>query len=329
MNRKWELATILAVASMLAAGASHAVARWLGIRVQSAEVLQMVPETGKRGLAVGGSSLVYYGIGWQEIATKLGVGVQNNSAPSASPCEIEFTPLGTSAAQLRVLGISLYELNETNVSDARPALVPFAQTLTDLRASSVPWSFMKSLISRYPREEVRQIFPTVGRSVHVMVGLRRKIKELLHKSAEAVQSVQSSSEQDARLTDWEEGRILRNAATMSAVLDHQQLFDGPKRRALTRIIATATPERPLLVLVLPVSPTYSRLVADPDAQAACYKMLAETLSPRPGLAVLRLDELPALRDDAVFCDLIHLNFAGRALATPLVEAQVRTWFSER
>ena len=58
-------------------------------------------------------------------------------------------------------------------------------------------------------------------------------------------------------------------------------------------------------------------------------MLAETLSPRPGLAVLRLDELPALRDDAVFCDLIHLNFAGRALATPLVEAQVRTWFSER
>lgn len=323
-----ELALVLAAAVLLASAASHGLARWLGIRVEPVEVMQMVPETGRPGIAVGGSSLTYYGVGWEAMAGRFGVGVQTNAAPSASPAELEFTPLVGSPARVRVLGMSLYELNEANLSDARPVLVPLSTTLGDLRSSAVPWAFSKNLLSRYPREALRQAFPTAGRSMHVMVGLRSKASQWLHRGGPALASVQGGSEeQKQRLADWPQDRVLRNAAGMNSVLNHEQRFDGPKRRALERILASAAPDRPLLVLVLPVSPTYQRLVAGPGAQSDCNQMLQETLRPRPGLSVLRLDQLPALQEDAVFCDLIHLNLEGRAIATPLVEEQMRTWFS--
>ena len=60
-------------------------------------------------------------------------------------------------ANLTIIGVSVYDLNEHHSADARANIVPLGQTISDLRESKADWQFSKGLLSQYPLALVRRL----------------------------------------------------------------------------------------------------------------------------------------------------------------------------
>lgn len=262
---------------------------------------------------------MFFGIDWNSIGIHFDRRVDTFACSSASPCEIEALPFATAPAVVRVIGFSRYEMNEERISNQRPDLVPVWQTLTDLRASGMPWDYCKKVLGQYPASYLRKVFPTAGYSTAVMVGLRDKARQFTHRSRRPGVSVQGGEAQVERVTDWDAGRLARNVAICRAFGGDREVFGGPKWQALTRLAATASNEHPLVVIVLPVSPFYQRNVGSPAGAVAFDALLETAALQQPGLHVIRADRLPELDDNSRFCDFVHINLEGRTLLTPHVE----------
>jgi hypothetical protein len=155
-----------------------------------------------------------------------------------------------------------------------------------------------------------------------MVRIREFLRHLAGKSPPKAQGIDKAFYQEEYLSDWDEGRILRNTASLLQSISGHEYGRGPKAAALKRLMAQATPESPLIVLVLPVSPIYRERAMKP-AEIAAFQAFWPTLSPGKSVGIIRLDQNPELQDNRKFGDLVHMNHSGQKLGTEAVMAEIR------
>lgn len=330
MSRGRQFIIVLATVLVLSSGLSHALVRLLDIRTDGIDRGKINPDAPGPPVLVTGSSLTFFGVSFREVAKTMQRPLVTRGVGGCSPCELEpLIPEVPEATRL-IIGVSMFDLNESNLSDSRPMLVPFGQTLRDLRASHADWSSAKRILWSYPLPWVQRFFPVAGRSATVMVALRDKARAL-RKSAPAAEpesrltfKTDEDSMRPEKLSDWDAGRVGRNLAQlMGAGLMHGR-FDGPKSLALARILERAARREPTVVLVLPVSPPYRQTFADETSVDHFERALERIKAADPHLQMIRLDQVAELQPAEVFWDLVHLNDDGRRIATRLVVGQLST-----
>jgi hypothetical protein len=136
-----------------------------------------------------------------------------------------------------------------------------------------------------------------------MVGLRGKLRAVLRGGRagggnpggdEAMNAVQGEARKD-RLSDWPEDQRLRNVAIMRDRFAGTVLFGGVKQLALERLVAGIERRDQVLLVVLPLSPTFGEAFITPAAQAAFEGQLRALQQRHPGTSVLRLDQDSTVR----------------------------------
>jgi len=315
---------VLLTTAVLGLGASQLTARWLGF-----QTIAMTPYDYGAGAApvrafAASSSLGYYGLDWGAIATNTGWSIRRYDIPAGSPCEMEAGQELATNATASILVVSAFDLDEGFFSEFRCALVPLGRTFQDLRESQASWAFSKRALSRYPEYWLKQVFPTAGSSMGVLVGLRSKAQAWRRSggpSDKAVLNGSQAQEKTERVCDWDQGKLLRNAATLNASAQGTHFYSGPKHQSLRRILDRARMRGRVVVVVLPVSPAYHRLVGDKSA-TEFETSLAGFERDFPTAQFVRLDRLKGLSDDCNFWDLVHLNVYGRAIATRELEQRL-------
>lgn len=328
MSRGRQLIVILAAVLVLGSVLSHAVARLLGISSDRIERRQINADAPGTPILVMGSSLTFFGISFREIAKELPRPFVTRSVGGASPCELEPLALEVPEPARLIIGVSIFDLNESNLSDSRPSLVPFSRTVSDLRESGADWPFTKRVLWSYPLPWLQQLFPVAGRSTGVMVNLRDKARSVRHRQPAAEPETRLTFKTDddygrpEKLSDWDAGRVARNVSQLTGAGFANGRFDGPKALSLARILKRAAGREPTLVLVFPVSPPYRQAFAGKTSVARFEEALDRAKAADPQLRMIRLDHEPALRNAEVFWDLVHLNDDGRRFATRLVSAEL-------
>ena len=224
-----------------------------------------------------------------------------------------------------VLVVSAYDLNEYIVCDFRAEMAPLGRTIRDLWRTHADWPLCKRLLSQYPLAYVRVLFPTSGRSNGVMVGVREKFKELaggvFALQAEAGPTLSmgggelTKQYKTEKISDWDQGRMLRRLTEMKIACQGKQAFDGPKKKAFLRMLEKGSKQGHVIVVVLPVSPAYSREFLTPEVNRAFEQGLAEARSAVPEATWVRLDRIDKLHSNEYFWDLVHMNIYGRQIAT--------------
>ena len=324
MSRGRQLLVVLATVLVLCSALSHALIWLLGIRTDVIDRASILPEAAGPPVVVTGSSLTFFGVSWQQAAKAMQRPILTRGVGGASPCELESLLREVPQARALIIGVSIFDLNENNLSDARAPLVPFAQTLHDLRASRTDWTATKRILWSYPLPWVQRVFPVAGQSNAVMVGAREKVRALLkhQPEPEPEERLSFKTDEDAvrpeKLSDWDAGRVARNLSQLTSAGLERGGFDGPKSLALARILARAAHQEPTVVLVLPVSPPYLGKFGDAASVAAFEQALARLKAADPNVRIIRLDREPVLQPAEVFWDLVHLNDDGRRIATGLV-----------
>ena len=324
MSRGRQLFIVLTAVVVLSSALNHALIRLLDIRTDVIDRGKISPEASGPPVLVTGSSLTFFGISWRKISATLQRPIMTRSVGGASPCELEPLLREVPEAGRLMIGVSIFDLNENNLSDSRAPLVPFAQTWNDLRATGTDWTASKRILWMYPLPWLQHVFPLAGRSSSVMVNAREKVRALRPRppAAEPESRLAFKTDEDSghpeKLSDWDPGRVARNLSQLTASAFAQGRFSGPKSQALARILARAPHSEPTLLLVLPVSPPYREAFAGAAARAEFERAIEKAKAGDPKLRVLRLDQDPALQSADVFWDLVHLNDEGRRLATGLV-----------
>jgi hypothetical protein len=229
--------------------------------------------------------------------------------------------------------VSPYDLNEHWLCDFRADVVPLSQTCRDLRQAGVEWPLAKRTLSQYPRMYLRKLFPTVGRSDGVMVGIRAKLRQYASGSARARVTEApkfggtATSKISERLSDWSEARRLRRLALMRATCQGKHSFTGPKKLALVRLAREAEAEAEargeLVFVVMPVSPLYQANLLNPALTGDFEEALADLRRQFPQAKMVRLDRIAALGSDDLFSDLVHLNMYGQRIATAALLSELK------
>ena len=326
-SRQRQFFAIIAAVLALASAGSHLVVRVLGIRTDGVERGRIAAASGEPALVLG-SSLTFFGVSFPQVAKEWPRPLITRSVGGCSPCELETLAREVPEARRTIIGVSLFDLNESSICDARPVLVPLSQTVRDLYASGASWPAAKRVVWSYPLPWLQKIFPVAGYSPAVIVSLRDKTGALLKRPASAEPEARLSfkTDEDAvrpeKLSGWDAGRLARNLAQLRAAGLARGGLAGPKALALGRILDRTAAQEPPVVLVFPVSPPYRAAFAGPAVQAEFEQALARARTHRPDLVLIRLDQESALQPAEVFWDLVHLNDDGRRLATRLVIAQL-------
>jgi hypothetical protein len=240
---------------------------------------------------------------------------------------------------LMIIGVSVFDLNEHHLAEARSVVVPLSQTVQDLWGARADWQLSRRLLSQYPLTYLRQVFPTLGNSDAVLVGLRSKARERLGLASAAEdretalflpsKPVLEFGESTARVSDWTPGRIQRRLALVRAENGGTHAFAGPKRLALHRMLRRALEKGGVIVVVLPVSQAYVNEFLTPNVVSSFERVLIEETGDVPGVHVIRLDRVPHLTSHDYFMDLVHLNSAGRRLATDAFLSQLQDLQNDR
>jgi hypothetical protein len=92
-------------------------------------------------------------------------------------------------------------------------------------------------------------------------------------------------------------------------------FNGPKKLAFQRMLLRAQRLGRIIVVVLPVCPVYGDSLVTPEMLRDFQDTLVEAQRVCPEAQFVRLDQLPALNSNDYYSDLVHLNSAGRRIAT--------------
>jgi hypothetical protein len=325
MNRKLQLMIILCVVAAVSSAGSHILIGWLHIQTTAVEYRSFAPEAAKPPAFVAGSSLMLYGLSWDQVARTLHHRIDNWGVPGSSPAEWEVLQSRAPGVKLTLVVISVYDLNEEFLCDFRAELVPLDQTVKDLWQNDVDWNLSKRALSQYPLSWVRTAFPTAGRSQGVMSGLRGKLVAMAKGSATAESSEAGPTMQTGgirvaqeKISDWSQGKALRRIATMRAACEGRFSFAGPKKMALLRVLQQAQKQGRVVVLVLPVSPLFAREFLGPEVVQQFEATLAGAQRAVPQAQWIRLDRLPALVANENYWDLVHLNTFGQRIATDAV-----------
>jgi len=334
VTRPLELALILVMATAIAAIGSHLLVAWLKIKTKAAEAVTIGNPNGKAPAFLAGSSLATYGMSWEQISTQLDMEIRVWGIAGGSPFEWEQFQKQVPDARTSFIVISAYDLDEAIICDFRAAIVPFGDAINSLRQIRADWNYSKRTLSQYPLTWLRTLFPTLGRSRGVVGNLRIKLQKLLKPSSrasegEAGPTIKFGKEavvdeyKQQRVSDWPKSETLRKTTAMRAGIQGDQSFHGPKHLAFERMLQHADERGRTIVVVLPVSPTYSKGFMSPESLHEFESGLTELRRRVPRAEWLRLDQVPNLISDDNFCDLVHMNSFGQKIVTESFLARFR------
>lgn len=308
---------------LIAVVISHLVAAQFGLQTGKPTYRRIGPTEGPQMLCAG-SSLIQFGLSWSQISVAFGQGIENWGVGGSSPEIWEVSQSVATNVNSIIIGVSVYDLNEQQLCDSRAHIVPFGQTLSDLWQAKADWAFSKRILSMYPLAFLRSLIPTAGRSDAVLVGMRRKFRDLagLGPSAEdkgnslvlPQQAVLEFGDSTEKMSDWPKDKLLRRVAMQRSQIFGTHTFDGPKKLAFHRMLKRAQNGR-TIVVVLPVSPSYGKEFLAPEVLQNFEASLEEAKRADSRAVFIRLDQVAALQSDEFFSDLVHLNGAGREIAT--------------
>jgi hypothetical protein len=322
---KAQLLFVVCMALVIAIVFNYLTAFWIKLpRHTAMELRRIGPETGPQVFCAG-SSLLQFAFSWPEVSDALNQGIENWGMAASTPSEWEASQNLANNTNLMIIGIDVYDLNEYHLCEGRANVVPLGQTISDLWQSSADWRFSKRLLSQYPLSYLQKVFPTAGQSEAVLVGLRRQLPQRFRSSSAAEERANSlvlPSEPvmnfgtiDAKVSDWTPSRTLWRIAQMRSENKGKHAFNGVKSLAFQRMLLRAQKRGSVIVVVLPVSPTYTREFLTPEVVHDFESALDKAKRIDPKAQFVRLDKLPALNSDDNFGDLVHLNGAGKRIAT--------------
>jgi hypothetical protein len=321
-----QLAFIALLTILVAAAADRVIAASIGFYDPGSDAAyrRIGPSTGPQ-VFVAGSSVLQFALSWQDISTLLGQGIENWGVPASSPDIWEVSQGLAANVNRTIIGISLYDLNEYHLADSRANIVSFTQTIRDLRESGASWQFSRRVLSQYPLAYVRKVFPTAANSDEVLVGIRGLLRERLGLASASEdrdralvlpsEPVLEFGKVSTKLSDWPQGKLLRRLSLMRGDNRGAHLFNGPKQVALRRMLARAHQQGSVIIVVLPVSSDYLHEFITPKATEDFESTLMDAQRIVPDTTIVRLDRVPAFQSDEYFSDFVHLNSAGRAVAT--------------
>jgi hypothetical protein len=334
ISRGGQLAIVVVAALVIAIIGSHWLADWANIKTTVSEPLVFGMANGKPPAFRAGSSLSDYGLDWNVIAAQTQTEIFAWGVAGGSPYEFEQFQKRVPQAGTTYIVVSAYDMDEANVSDFRAALVPLDVTIESLREIHADWAYSKRAVSQYPMTWLRTLFPTLGRSRGVMGRIHEKVQTLLHHTAapsetEAGPILDVSKEKVAdnyrlqRIEDWSKSEMMGKVAAMNASFQGRGAFDGQKFHAFLRMLQYGSQRGPTIVIVMPVSVSYSKAFVSPELQAQFETALDDAQHQYPQAKWLRLDQAPGLSSDENFCDLVHMNVYGRQMATEKLQAWLK------
>jgi hypothetical protein len=334
-HRKWHLIFALLFAVLAASAGSHLAIRWLKIRAGAVGYHHYGPAGEKARAVLFGSSLAYDGLNWQRICEEQGGAIESWATPGSSPAEWEVYQRRSPDVTQSFVVISAYDMNEYWLCDYRAEIVPLKQTWKDLWHSHVSWAFRKRILSQYAEMYVRKLFPTVGRSDGVMVGVRGLLRRVTGHESDAEEGdaprfgFTDNTTSTERVTEWSAGHLLRRLSLMRNACEGKSSYDGPKRMALARLLERAAQQGRVTLVVMPVSPIYHRAFLNEQAAQAFENELSDMKQRHPGMQLLRLDQIADLYDDNKFRDFVHLNKFGDEIATASFLSHSKMQWSRR
>jgi len=330
-NRRIESALIICVVVVVCSLSSHITIHLLKVKTTYSGFRLYGGDAQKRLAILHGSSLAYGGVDWAKVAERVGCRIETWATPGSSPAEWEVQDRRRSREVLQAfIVVSTYDLNECSLCDFRANIVPLGQSIADLWQTRSDWPFCKRLLSEYAVMSIRKLFPTVGRSDGVMTGIRDHLHNFFRgrRGGDSGESVRFGAggvpEIRERLSEWSVARLQRRLVLMRSALQGRHTFNGPKKMALTRLLQRAASQGPVTLVAVPVSPIYQEEFLSAEVKANFEAALSELQRSCPQANVIRLDHIPALQDNALFSDLVHLNVYGQRIATALFLKQLHT-----
>jgi hypothetical protein len=304
---------------------NHLAAIWIKLPHREEAVYRRIGPRNGPQVFCAGSSLLQFALSWPEISEILGQGIESWGMAASTPSEWEAFQNLASSANLMIIGVDVYDLNEYHLCDTRANVVPLVQTIQDLWQSNSDWQLSKRLLSQYPLSYLQKLLPTAGMSEQVLVRLRRKLPRQLWLRAAAEERVNTLMMPDGpvlnygeinrKVTDLSPGRLLSKLAVMRRENRGRHAFNGPKKLAFERMLLRAQQQGRVIVVVLPVAPVYVREFVTSEVARNFENVLDEAQHIDPQAQFVRLDKLPVLDSDEYYSDFVHLNGAGRRIAT--------------
>ena len=316
-----KLVAILCASGILCSVISHGAIRWFGIRSGHSGYQPYGKEGLKPKAVLYSSSLGYDGIDWQQVSEVLNGTIESWATAGSSPSEWESDDRRSQGVTHAFIAVSPYDLNEYWLCDVRAEVVPLGKTIRDLQASGVDWELCKRTLKQYPQMVVRKLFPTVGRSDGVMVGIRAKLQQITSGSKNPYVDdtpklgAAGESKVTLKVTDWSPGQLQRRMLLMRESCEGKHSFNGPKAFALRRLLQRATRRGEVTMVVMPVSPFYRKEFLSPSVREEFEEALVKLQTEYPQIRLVRLDRISALDDNNMYGDLVHLNMYGEKIAT--------------
>ena len=318
-TRLCHLIIILSAVVATTALASHLLVGLLKIKVPRSGYKHFGPPEKGASVILHGSSISYSGIDWNRIAGSLGKSITSCASLGSTPSEWVQASYPKSGVVRTFIVVSIVDLNEYFLSDFRADFVPINQTIRDLIEARADWPLCRKILGQYPLKTIRILFPTMGRSDGVMVGIRDWLNRLVKRRKKFSDQSKLVSEAglvlDERISDWPSGRLLRRLAYIRAGCQGKHTFGGPKRLAMDRLFRMALQVGELTWVVLPISPSYQKEFVTTAVRKRFEMELEYFQKTWPQAQLIRLDQLPTLQDDSLFEDLVHMNRQGQQIAT--------------
>jgi hypothetical protein len=331
-NRKRQLTFILVVVVAFCSAVSHLAIYWLKIRALPVGYHHYGLKGERADTVLFGSSLAYDGLDWWRISKAQGEAIESWATAGSSPTEWEVHQKRSLNASRTVVVVSAYDLNEYWLCDFRADIVPLRVTFQDLWQCGVDWQFRKRILSQYVTMFVRKVFPTVGRSDGVMTGVREKLEQIVGGAAHTEEGegpkfgAYDNTQSKDKVTDWSPGHLLRRLALMRTACQGKHSFSGPKKLALERLLQQGGRQGEVTLVVMPVSPIYRKEFLSPRVLREFEGELDEMQQRCPQTRLIRLDQIPALQDNNMFRDFVHLNIFGDQIATAVfLDESKRRW----
>jgi hypothetical protein len=270
----------------------------------------------------------------------MGQGIETWGVAGSSPDIWEQWQKQRPQSNVTLVGVSLFDLNETHVADARACVVPLSRTVDDLWSTHTDSALSHRILSQYFLKYVRLLFPTAGDADKVLVGLRSKAAGLLGRQASLAEHEGvmveppppklDATESTSSVNEWSSDHLIRRLAVLRAENRGQHEFlEGPKNRALHRMLYQARNQGRVILVVLPVSKPYRQEFIDQATGVAFEEAISQAMAIVPDATLIRLDRLPGISDPGCFFDLVHLNSLGRHLATDAFLTELKRSASAR
>jgi len=335
MNYWIKRAAILCVSVALCSLISHGAIRWLGIK-HGHSGYQPYGGNGTKPTAIlYCSSLGYDGIDWGRVSEVLQGTIESWATPGSSPSEWEADDRRSPDVAYTFIAVSPPDMNEYILCDTRAEIVPLSMAIRDLWNSDVDRELSKRILGQYPLMVVRTLFPTVGRSDGLLVGIRAKFLALGGGPASADVGdapkfgSTAASEITEKVSDWSPGRLQRRMVLMHEACQSKYSFNGPKALALRRLLRRAASQGQVTMAVMPVSPFYQKEFLSPYVKEEFERVLAKLQHEYPQIKLIRLDSISTLDDNKMYYDLVHLNMYGQKIASAVFLDRMREYTSRQ